>query len=87
MTQTGRTQLKYFQGEGSGGRYVKLAVVGHALPQDGTHSSSFSEFVSINILQKFYCHGAKRLSYVSQFTYKLVFQFYYFPKDYQCFSL
>lgn len=30
--------------------YVKLAVVGHALPQDGTHSSSFSEFLSINIL-------------------------------------
>lgn len=46
MTQTGRAQLKYLAGVGEG--KVKLDVVGHALPQDGTHSSFFSEFLPIN---------------------------------------
>ena len=67
-------------------KYVKLAVVGHALPQDGTHSSSFSEFLSINILQKCYCHGTKRILYVSQLMYNLVSHFLSFPHSLSLFS-
>lgn len=92
MTRKSRTQLKTLWGMEvqQTMSYAKLDVVGHALPQDGTHSSSFSEFLSINILQIFYCCRTKRIScftilHIGYVSYSIIFPrlVIIFPLDYE----